>query len=132
MLKAQIIGNIGGEPNMQYSANGQGFLRFNIASNYRTRSQSGEWEDKTEWVRVTVFGKRAESLSSLLKKGMRVFADGRLEARAWKDDNGNARPGLELLANDVEFFSTRNEDGQQPARTGQRQSADDDLSDVPF
>ena len=110
MLKASVIGNLGNDPEMKYSANGSPFLRFNVASNYRTRTPEGQWEDKTEWVRCTVFGQRAESLSQYLKKGMRVFVDGRLEARPWTDQQGGVRAGLELVATDVEFMSTRAED----------------------
>jgi single-strand DNA-binding protein len=127
MLKASVIGNLGSDPEMKYSANGSPFLRFNIASNYRARSQSGEWEDRTEWVRCTVFGARAESLNQYLKKGARVFADGRLEARPWTDQQGNVRAGLEVIASDVEFFSPRESGQQQEASRG---SSDD--SDVPF
>src|SRR5262249_4670052 len=54
MLKATLIGNLGNDPEMRYSANGAPFLRFNVASNFRTRTPEGEWQDKTEWVRVTV------------------------------------------------------------------------------
>lgn len=111
MLKASVIGNLGTNPEMKYSANGAPFLRFNVASNYRTRTSEGQWEDKTEWVRCTVFGQRAESLSTLLTKGMRVFVDGRLEARPWTDQQGSVRAGLELVASDVEFMSPRNTDG---------------------
>lgn len=129
MLAAQVIGNIGGEPDHKYSANGAPFLRFNVASNFRARSQAGEWEDRTEWVRVTVFGKRAESLAELLRKGMRVFAAGRLEARPWTDQQGNVRAGLELVADTVEFFSSREAEQRQEASRG---SSNDDDTEVPF
>jgi len=110
MLKASIIGNLGNDPEMRYSAGGAAFLRFNVASNFRARSPEGEWQDKTEWVRVTVFGQRAETLGQYLKKGSRVFVDGRLEARPWTDQQGQVRAGLELVASDVEFMSSRSED----------------------
>ncbi|MCC7372308.1 MAG: single-stranded DNA-binding protein [Chloroflexi bacterium] len=113
MLKASVIGNLGSDPEMKYSANGAPFLRFNVASNFRTRNPEGQWEDRTEWVRVTVFGQRAESLSQYLRKGMRVFVDGRLEARPWTDQQGGVRAGLELVASDVEFMSSRSEDEQR-------------------
>jgi single-strand DNA-binding protein len=110
MLKATIIGNLGSDPDMRYSASGSPFLRFNVASNYRTRTPEGEWQDRTEWVRVTVFGQRAETLSQYLKKGMRVYVEGRLEARPWTDQQGQIRPGLEVIALDVEFMSSRADD----------------------
>jgi len=110
MLKATLIGNLGNDPDMRYSASGAPFLRFNVASNYRARSPEGEWQDRTEWVRVTVFGQRAETLAQYLKKGSRVYVEGRLEARPWTDQQGQIRPGLEVTALDVEFMSSRADD----------------------
>src|SRR5215207_7229938 len=116
MLKCAIIGNIGGDPQLQFSASGQPFLRINVAGNYRVRSPESEWQDRTEWVRVTVFGQRAETLVQHLRKGMRVYADGRLEARPWTDRAGAVRAGLELVANDVEFTGQRQADDGEPVR----------------
>jgi single-strand DNA-binding protein len=118
MLKASIIGNLGNDPEMRYSAGGAPFLRFNVASNFRARSPEGEWQDKTEWVRVTVFGQRAETLGQYLKKGSRVYVDGRLEARPWTDQQGQVRAGLELVASDVEFMSSRADDDARASGGG--------------
>jgi single-strand DNA-binding protein len=118
MLKATIIGNLGNDPEMRYSANGAPFLRFNVASNFRTRTPEGEWQDKTEWVRVTVTGNRAETLSQYLKKGSRVYVDGRLEARPWTDQQGQVRAGLEVMANEVQFMSSRADDEARASGMG--------------
>lgn len=138
MLKLAVIGNLGNDPEMKYAASGSPVLRFNVAANYRTRTESGEWVDKTEWVRCTVFGQRAESLSNLLKKGQRVFVDGRLEARPWTAQNGDIRAGLEVIADTVEFASSRRDDDDQPTRASvtderrQRKELDDDDDNLPF
>jgi single-strand DNA-binding protein len=115
MLKASVIGNLGNDPELRYTPSGAPSLRVNVASNFRARTPEGEWEDRTEWVRVIVFGQRAESLAQHLKKGMRVFVDGRLEARPWTDRENRVRAGLEIVASDLEFMSTRQADdeGQQ-------------------
>jgi len=115
MLQASVIGNLGTDPELRYSPSGAPSLRLNVASNFRARTPEGEWEDRTEWVRVIVFGQRAESLAQYLKKGMRVFVDGRLEARPWTDRENRVRAGLEIVASDIEFTSTRQADdeGQQ-------------------
>jgi len=159
MLKAMLIGNLGNDPEMRYSAGGQPFLRFNVASNFRTRTPEGEWQDKTEWVRVTITGARAESLSQYLRKGSRVYVDGRLEARPWTDQQGQVRAGLEVMANEVQFMSSRADDermgggGRDPSgppsggtpggsssppprsqapRPSPAQDDDSDLEDLPF
>ena len=110
MLKTQIIGNLGNDPELKYSAAGAPVLRFSVASNSRVKAEDGTWSDATEWVRVTVFGTRAESLGQYLKKGSRVYVDGRLEARPWTDQQGQARAGLEVMANEVQFMSSRADD----------------------
>lgn len=136
MLKASVIGNIGSAPEMKYSANGSPFLRFSVASNGRVRDQQGNWSDETTWVRVTVFGQRAESLSKLLDKGTRVFVDGRLEARPWTGQNGQVNAGLEMVATDCEFMSARSEDGngQTPVRSASSPESRSRTTagDVPF
>ena len=118
MLKASVIGNLGNDPELRYSASGAPSLRVNVASNFRARTPEGEWEDRTEWVRVIVFGQRAESLAQHLKKGMRVFVDGRLEARPWTDRENRVRAGLEIIANDVEFMSARQVDDDEQQHSG--------------
>lgn len=115
MMTAVVIGNLGSDPEMKYSANGSPFLRFNIASNYRVRGEDGAWSDAVEWVRGTIFGNRAESLAQHLKKGMRVVAQGRLEARPWVDSNDNTRAGLELTISEIDFQSAPNGQGGQQA-----------------
>jgi len=146
MLKATVIGNLGNDPDMRYSANGSPLLRFNVASNYRTRTPEGAWQDKTEWVRVTVIGTRAESLSPYLKKGSRVYVEGRFEARPWTDQQGQVRAGLEVLADQVEFMSPPQVNDDQILHTDpveQRRAPvaagragadldDADLGDLPF
>jgi single-strand DNA-binding protein len=137
MLKAQLVGNLGSDPEMRYSGSGTPMLQFNVASNYRAKNLAGNWDDLTEWVRVTIFGARAEKLAELLKKGQRIYCDGRLEARPWSGKDGSLRAGLEMIASDVEFMGARN-DGQQPAAAGTPRGAaiptDDrgDLEDLPF
>jgi len=121
MLKGIAIGNLGSDPELRYSAGGTPLLRFNMASNSRVKDQDGEYRDRTEWVRVTVFGNRAESLSQYLKKGLRVYVDGKLETRPWTDQGGQVRAGLEILANEVQVLTPREEDQPSQAQPQQEQ-----------
>jgi single-strand DNA-binding protein len=131
MLKAMLIGNLGNDPEMRYSAGGAAYLRFNVASNFRARTPEGEWQDKTEWVRVTVTGQRAESLSQYLRKGSRVYVDGRLEARPWTDQQGQVRAGLEVMANEVQFMSSRSDDERMGGGGGDMGGANRDAGSPP-
>ena len=139
MLKGLVIGNLGGNPELKYSADGRPVLRMNVASNYRARTPEGEWQDRTEWVRVVVFGQRAEALAQHLQKGMRIYADGRLEARPWTDRTGSIRAGLELTAGEIEFAGQRQPDGSEEAHASvvderPRRTSDDgdEPDDTPF
>lgn len=129
MLKATVIGNLGADAELKQSQGGQPLLRVNVAGNYRARNDTdGSWEERTEWVRVTLFGNRAEALAPMLTKGTRVYVEGRLEARPWTDQSGGLRAGLELVANDVEFMGARPDGGERPA---QRRDVVSD-ADLPF
>lgn len=140
MLKCAVIGNLGNDAEMRYSATGQAMLSFNVAANYRAKNASGEWDDLTEWVRCSVFGTRAEAMSNRLTKGARVYVDGRLQARPWVDRKSEPRAGLEILADSVEFMSTRegrepsvpaaHAPRQQPVAAGNATA--DDLDGLPF
>lgn len=140
MLKCSVIGNIGADPEQRYSASGTPLLQFNVASNGRTRTPEGEWQDVTTWVRVRIAGNRAESLANHLRKGMRVYVDGRLEARPWTNQSGQPQAGLEIFADTIEFFSPRQQDDDyQPIRASvaderrQPKGQDDDADlDLPF
>jgi single-strand DNA-binding protein len=141
MLKAQVIGNLGSDPEVRYTASGMAVLSFNVASNGRTKTVSGEWQDSTEWIRCSIFGDRAEKLSVHLARGLRVFVDGRLESRPWIDRTNNPRAGLELVVDSIEFVSSRERDEEQdqkrrqPVAAGARYatgSNDADLEEVPF
>jgi len=106
MRKASVIGNLGSDSELRYSPSGAPSLQIDVASNYRARTPEGEWEDRAEWVRVIIFGQQAESLAQSLRKGMRVFVDGRLEARPWTDRENRVRAGLEIVASEIELTST--------------------------
>jgi single-strand DNA-binding protein len=138
MLKAILVGNIGSEPESRFTASGQPLLTFSVASNYRAKNLAGNWDDMTEWIRVTLFGARAERLSTMLHKGQRVYVDGRLEAKPWTDRNGAIRAGLEMIASDVEFMSSRNDSEREPsvpaahAPRGNAGGPSADLEDLPY
>jgi single-strand DNA-binding protein len=132
MLNASIIGNLGSDPELKYSPAGQPFVTFNVAANQRVKEQGGEWADRTEWVRCIVFGNRAESLAQNLKKGSKVYVDGRLEARPWTSQSGDIRAGLQIAAASVEFMSPRSEDAPARPLGAAIPSKDQDDDSLPF
>ena len=106
MNKMMIIGNLGSDPEMRYTPNGQAVTSFSVATNYRYTTSDGEQREETEWFRVSVWGRQAETCNQYLAKGRKVYVDGRLRSRTFQDRNGETRVSLEVTAQDVRFLST--------------------------
>src|ERR1700682_4856438 len=123
VAKLTLVGNLGVEPEVRYSADGKPVVSFRVASNYRKRdAESREWVDATNWFRVSTFGRLAERLSEQagqgrLTKGTRIIVFGRLEASAYMDRNNQPQPSLDLVAADVLFGGSRpsGESGSGPS-----------------
>ena len=102
--KIMLIGNVGSDPEMRYTPNGKAVTSFRMATNYRYVGSDGERRDETEWFRVSVWGKQAESCNQFLSKGRRVYVEGRLRSRNWEGQDGQMRTSLEVSANRVIFL----------------------------
>jgi single-strand DNA-binding protein len=123
-----IMGNLGRDPEMRYTANGKAVTVFTVAVNNRYQEE-GEWKDKTTWFRVTCWDKLAETTNQYLKKGRKVFVVGRVDISTWSDkQSGEARGQLELTAREVKFLDGR-QDGSEAAAPS---SAVQDEGDIPF
>lgn len=118
MLTGNLVGNIGGEPEMRYTSSGEAVLRFNVASNYRKRNAEGEWVDRVEWVRVIVFGKRAEALQDIIKKGQKVYVYGRMECDPWVTKEDEVRAGVQMISQELEIVSPRDSNGSSGGDKG--------------
>ena len=99
--KVMIIGNLGRDPEMRFTANGQALATFSVACNRRYTTRDGEQRDETEWVRVVVWGRQAEVAGQYLQKGSQVYVEGRLQTRSWEDQQGQTRYMTEVNA---QFF----------------------------
>jgi single-strand DNA-binding protein len=102
LCKAMIIGNLGADPEMRYTPNGRPVTQFNVAVNQSTKNQqTGEWVEATDWFRVSVWGDRAERAAENLRKGNKVFVEGRFKTREFEGRDGKARTSLEITADSV-------------------------------
>ena len=97
--KCMIIGNLGRDPEMRYTPSGQAVTQFTVATNRRWRDQQDEWQEETEWFRVVVWGQQAERVAERLRKGNKVYIEGRIQTRQWEDQSGQKRYTTELIAN---------------------------------
>jgi single-strand DNA-binding protein len=102
--KIMLIGNVGSDPEMRYTPNGKAVTSFRMATNYRYVGSDGERREETEWFRVSVWGRQAESCNQFLAKGRRVYVEGRLHSRNWEGQDGQMRTSLEVSANRVIFL----------------------------
>ncbi len=132
--KVVITGNLTRDPESRATANGMSVLKLGVAVNDRRKNPStGEWEDVPNFIDVTVFGARADALARLLKKGMKVAIEGRLRWSQWETPEGEKRSRLEVVADEIEFFSARGED--VPAVSARPPVPVDEINDgdeIPF
>ena len=140
--KAILVGNLGRDAEVTTTAGGFPIARFSLATTYRRKdTRSGNWEDRTEWHRVVLLGKQAESLRDYLKKGKQIYVEGRIETRNWDDKDGQKRYMTEIIAERIQLLgggggrpSGREEESGQsefePSAGGEAAPAGDD--DIPF
>jgi len=103
-----IVGNLGRDPEMRYTASGVPVTSFSVAVNKKWTSQDGQRQEKTTWFRVTAWRKLAETASQYLTKGQQVLVVGEMdEPNVWTDQNGNLRARLEITARDIRFLGSR-------------------------
>ncbi|HEY5541147.1 MAG TPA: single-stranded DNA-binding protein [Coriobacteriia bacterium] len=133
-----ISGNLTRDPEMRSTGSGMAIMQLRMAVNDRRKNpQSGEWEDAPNYIGVVVFGQRAESLSRFLSKGSKIIVDGKLRWSEWDDKNtGEKRSKLEVVADDIDFGSSRSEGsggGNYSAPSAPAASADPVFEDdIPF
>lgn len=97
-----ISGNLGRDPELRATRGGMQVLAFSMCVNSRVK-RGDEWADKPNWVDVSIFGRRAESLARYLAKGSHVTVHGRLSQHTWETDDGQRRSKLEVIADDIDF-----------------------------
>jgi single-strand DNA-binding protein len=140
--KCMIIGNLGRDPEMRYTPSGQAVTQFTVATNRNYRDQQGEWQKETEWFRVVVWGQQAERTAETLRKGHKVYVEGRIQTRQWEDQSGQKRYTTELVANQVSSLERRDREDEPPfaedrpasggAPRTAPESSSEDFDDLPF
>ncbi len=129
---AQIIGNLGRDPEYFVPDGRQPFANLSVATTRRYKTQDGQTQEETEWHRVTVFGETATNCQKYLRKGSPVYVSGRLRTRKYTDKHGVERYTTEIIASDVQFLSAgrQGEQGGQPQAHPQAQATY--YEDAPF
>ena len=153
--KVILVGNLGKDPDMKYTASGAAIANITIATSESwTDKQTNEKVDKTEWHRVVFFRRLAEVVGEYLRKGSQVYIEGKLQTRKWQGQDGQDRYTTEIVASEMQMLGSRGGDGggrpqgggggggfrsnqpqpaqnaPTPAQSGPDNSFDDD--DIPF
>ena len=102
--KVMLIGNLGGDPETKKTNSGQTITLFNLATSSSWTNREGQRQEHTEWHRIVVWGKLAETCAEYLSKGRKVYIEGRLQTRSWEDDKGQKRYTTEIVASQVLFL----------------------------
>ena len=133
MNKMMIIGNLGRDPEMRYTPNGQAVTSFTVATNYRYTTADGERRDETEWFSISVWGRQAETCNQYLAKGRKVFVEGRLKSRSYETRDGETRFVNEISASDVRFIDTQGSRAEEfPPAQGEAEGQGLEPDDLPF
>jgi len=134
--KAIIIGNLGADPEVRYTQSGTTVANLSIATSETWKDKTtGEKQEKTEWHRITCWARLGEVAGQYLRKGSKVYIEGRLETRKWQDQSGNDRYTTEIHANQLQMLDSKGgaqqgaaQPQQKPAQPEQQQFDDD----IPF
>ena len=145
--KAIIVGTLGQDPEVRYTASGSAVANLSVATNENWRDKAtGEAQERTEWHRIVMFGKLAEIAQQYLKKGSQAYFEGRIQTRKWQDQSGNDRYSTEIVANEMQMLGGRGagapmdsagqsqSGGQSQSRPAPAETApmDDGFDDIPF
>lgn len=133
--KVSLIGNLGKDPELRYTNSGVPVATFSIATNETWKDQEGNVQERTEWHNVVAWQKLAEICGEWLKKGSKVYIEGRLQSRSWDDKNtGQKRYVTEIIANDMIMLDAKGSAGRTPEApsAAPAKSGEVEKDDLPF
>ena len=135
--KVMLIGNLGADPELRFTANGAAVANFRIACSRTYTDRDGQRQEVTEWVAIVAWQRLAELCGQYLSKGRPVYVEGRLQTRQWEDREGNNRYTTEVVANDIQFLGGRGGGGGDSGGGDSQDGPSDfgggpDAGDLPF
>ncbi len=119
--KVMLIGNLGKDPEVRYTTGGTAVASFSIATSEKFKNRNGEFEERTEWHNVVLWGRQAEIAGEYLAKGRTVYIEGRLQTRKWQDKDGRDRWSTEVVGERMQMLGGKGEGGggRSGGRSGQ-------------
>lgn len=116
MNRATIIGNLGQDPELRFTADGKAICNLSLATSRSWKDKNGQKQTETEWHKISLFGRSAEIAGEYLKKGNQTCITGRLKTRKWQDNQGVDRWTTEIICENLELLSNRGTSDNQQAR----------------
>ena len=142
--KVILIGNLGRDPEVRYLPSGDAVANFSIATSENWKDRNGQRQERTEWHNISMFGRLAEIAGQYLKKGSKVYIEGRIQSRKYTGKDGIERTAYEIIGSEMKMLGGGNDSGQQNAQhtppapprsqapAAPAQPVDDIDDDVPF
>ena len=131
--KVIVVGYVGQDPEDRRTPQGTAVTNLSVATNESWKNQNGDLQDRTEWHRVVIYGKMAETASQYMKKGQMVYVEGRLQTNEWEDQNKNKRKTTEIRCDNFTMLGRRSDTTQNnPSQNQSEQKIEEQDDDLPF
>ena len=130
--KIIIVGNVGSDPEMRFTPNGNPVTSFRVATNWRYTTSQGERREETEWFTVVAWNRLAEQCNQFLTKGRLVYAEGRLRTHTWEGQDGEKRFRNEIVADKVTFLDRQGVTAPAEEKTQESDTGEVDPEEIPF
>lgn len=110
--KAILVGNVGKDPEVKFLPSGSPVANFGLATSERFKDKAGELQERTEWHNIVAYQRTAEIIRDYVKKGSKLYIEGRIQTRSWDDQSGKKQYRTEIVVNDLVLLSGRGEGGE--------------------
>jgi len=133
--KVLIIGNLGADPEIKYTQAGSPVANLSVATSERWKDKNtGEQKEQVEWHRVVIFGRLAEIAEQYLKKGSKIFVEGKLQTRDWEDSEGKKRYTTEVVAREMTMLDSKGDSMENSSSASSSSKPENDKfeEDIPF
>ena len=118
--KAVILGNVGNDPELRYMSNGKAVANFTVATSEQWKDQQGQKQERTEWHRMVAYDKLAEIIGQYVKKGSKLYMEGKLQTREWTDQQGQKKYTTEIIVSEMQMLDGKPQQGSQQPQVQQQ------------
>lgn len=130
--KVILIGNLGKDPEVRYMPNGGAVSNISLATSETWKDNNGEKQERTEWHNIVFFEKLAEIAANYLRKGSKIYVEGKLQTKKWQDKEGNDRYTTQVVVRTMQMLDGKKHDEDGSAQQNSQSMSDDFSDDIPF